>query len=171
MYWSGTAWLRLRPYAIHGVLSSTQVITGITPAVVTGMGFSLPAGGSMELLSILGGVISSTTSGHVIGVQVVNPSGSGGTVVGSYAGEVAASSTAAATQLFGGGAISVAAAATAVFEIAATISAAGTNIARLTALLKNNATVPVTVNVTSRTTTAAITNTLQIGSSARANIS
>ena len=171
MYWTGTAWLRLRPYTLNAQLTATQLITGITTAVVTGMSYSLPAGGAMDLLAILGGVISATTSGHVIGIQIVNPSGSGGAVTGVYAGEVAVTSAAAATQLFGGGMVSVAAAATTLFEIAGTASVAGTNMARLTAMLKNNSTVPVTVNVTSRTTTAAITNTLQIGSSSRAMVS
>lgn len=171
MYWSGAAWLRLRPYALNSVMTATQIITGITPAVVAGMSYSLPAGGSMDLLAILGGVISATTSGHVIGIQVVNPSGSAGAVSGSFSAEVAVSSAAAATQVFGGGVISVATATTTVFEIAPTTSTSGTNMARFTAMLKNNAAVPVTVSVTSRTTTAAITNTLQIGSSSRALVS
>lgn len=152
------------------VLSATQANSTVTPVVMTGCTFVIPAGKTLSLMANLIATAAAITTGICFGVRVTQPIGASAAATGSVAILVGQSSTPLA-PLMGGGAFNVVANTNALVECVGANTTAGNNPASLEVMVKNNSNnVSTTVTVEFRSEVAASAVTAQIGSAAFASI-
>lgn len=154
------------------VLSATQANSTVTPAVVTGMTFTVAPGQTLALDAILIFQSAATTTGGGIGIRVTQGAGADGPARGAAVVRAAINAN-AATENSQGGNYNVAAGANTLIEnVGASVNALATNYyMRADAIVKNtstNANTTVTVEFRSEVASSAVT--LQIGSIAAATI-
>lgn len=151
------------------VLTATQTNSTITPAVLTGCTFTIPAGGTLSLQAILIATAAAVTTGVALGVRVTQPAGASAAAIGACKSYVGLAAAASATGLEFGNNFNVAAGSNALVEILGTASTAGNQAAMANAIIKNQAAAHVTtVTVEFRSEVAASAVTAQIGTSAAA---
>jgi hypothetical protein len=160
------------PTVLTAILTAVQTNTTVTPVVLTGHTFVIPAG---KFATITGNLIftsSALTTGSAYGIKVAQGAGANGAAIGSWSIEVSVSSLAVASGLRGGGGINLAANANMFGEVVGTASTASlvpanNNSGTLTALIKNTATnADTTVTIMFRSEVAGSTITAQIGTAA-----
>lgn len=148
------------------VLSGTQANSTVTPAVMTGCTFTIPAGKSLTLTANLVATSAAITTGICFGVRVAQAASASANATGSVAITVGQSSAALA-PLMDGDIFNVAGGANAYVECVGANTVAGNNPATLQAIIKNNSNnVSTTVTVEFRSEIAASAITAQIGSGA-----
>jgi hypothetical protein len=153
-------------------LTSSQTNNTLTPAVLTGHTFVIPAGKFAKITGNLIFTSTAVTTGAAYGIKVAQGTGANGPAIGSWSIEVSISSAAIAGGLRDGDSINVAANSNAIGEVVGTASVAGNNSGTLTALIKNTATnADTTVTLTFRSEVAGSTISAQVGTAAIAVIS
>lgn len=152
-------------------LTATQANSTVTPAVLTGHTFTIPAGKTALIQANLAATAAATATGIALGIRVAQGAGANGNAQGSWFATVALTSAAAATALEDGDVYNVAAGANALGEVLGTASTAGNNAASATAVVRNTSTnVNTTVTIEFRSEVAGSAVTAQIGTSATAVI-
>lgn len=149
---------------LGAAISATQSNSTTTPVAITGLSFSLPAGGKALLNSQALATLAATTTGLVYGFEVV-AAGTTGSVEGAWFAVVNQSNAAAANAFSDGDAVAVAAGATTAYTTTANNSTAGNNGATLSASLFNNTDAACTVNLVFATEVAASAAVIQPGTS------
>jgi hypothetical protein len=153
--------------ASSAILTATQANSTVTPAVLTGHTFTIPAGKTLTLTSQLIFTAAAITTGAGYGIRVTQPTGANGNAQGSWYAQVELSSAATALGVADGDVFNVAANTNSLGEVLGTASVAGNNSAALQAVIKNQATnVSTTVTIEFRSEVAASAVTAQIGTSA-----
>lgn len=146
-------------------LVATQANTTVTPAVLTGHTFTIPAGKSAVITGNLIFTAAAVTTGGAYGIRVAQGAGANANAIGAWSVSVTLTSAAAATNLVDGDVFNVAAGTNALGEVLGTATGAGNNAATLNAVIKNtatNAVTTVTIEFRSEVATSAVT--AQIGS-------
>jgi hypothetical protein len=160
------------PAVVSAVLTASQTNNTVTPAILTGHTFVIPAG---KFATITGNLIftsSAVAAGSAYGIKVAQGASANGAAIGSWSITVAVTGAAAASSLYDGDAINVGANANVLGEVVGAASTAGNNSGTLTALIKNTATnADTTVTILFRSKNAGSTITAQIGTAAVAVIS
>jgi hypothetical protein len=152
------------PTVLTAILTATQTNNTITPSVLTGHTFVIPAG---KFATITGNLIftsSAVAAGSAYGIKVAQGAGANGAAIGSWSITVAVTSSPATSNLSDGDAINVAANANTFGEVVGTASTGGNNSGTLTALIKNTATnADTTVTIMFRSEVAGAIITAQVG--------
>jgi hypothetical protein len=155
------------------ILTSTQVNSTTTPAVLTGCTFTLKPGESLTLNAILIFRSAATTTGAALGIRVAQDAGANGNARGAAYSYVQISAVPTATGLGDGDAFDVGAGANVLFQTLGTAASSTTlnHGAFMNAVIHNastNANTTVTVEFRSEIAGSAVT--AQIGSGAVAVI-
>ena len=148
-------------------LTVTQASTIVTPTVLTGHTFTIPAGKTAQIQSIIIFTSAVTTTGILHGIRVANPSGANANAIGSVYNSVNLASTALANCLHDGDAFNVAQNTNAIVQIIGTATTAGNNASILNANIFNQSTntiLTVTIEFASEIATSAVT--CQVGTGA-----
>jgi len=146
------------------VISTSNTNNTVTPSVLHT--FTIPAGKTLRLDSLITFQTATTTTGGCFGVRVTVPSGGTGTVYGTWQGNVAIVNTTAANRyLFNAGQFMVAAGANAYGEVVGTGVTAGlsNHDAYLQANITNSYSATVTVTIEFRSEVAGSAVTIQPG--------
>lgn len=101
-------------------LAADETNSTVTPQVITGFTFTIPAGKKLKLDYQGLGYSVATTTGVCVGARISQPTGANGNAQGSVVAEQAVSSGAAASALKSGRDMNVAANANSLFEIVGT---------------------------------------------------
>ncbi len=155
------------------VLTATQANSSSTnPTVLTGHSWTVPAGKSISLDSILVATSAATTTGICHGIRIEVPAGiTSGAIRGAWFGYTNLSSAAAATGLADGESVNITSSMTVDYINVGTATTAGNNSSFLTCSFFNTSNVDIVVSVLFRTEVNASAVTAQIGTSAMGTIS
>lgn len=105
---------------VYAKTSADETNSTVTPQVLTGFTFTIPAGKTLKLDYQGLGYTVATTTGVVIGARISQPAGANGNAQGNVVCEQSISSGAAASALKSGRDMNVAANANSLFEIVGT---------------------------------------------------
>ena len=149
-------------------LTATQTNATVTPAVLTGHTFTIPAGKTALIEATLVCQCATTTNGFALGIRVAQGAGANGNAIGSWHITTNINPAAAATALEDGDVYNVAAAANTIGEVLGTdVTTANTNVgSRGTAIVRNTSTNAVTTVTIEFRSEAAVAVVAQIGTSA-----
>lgn len=161
--------------SVNYTLSASQANSTTTLATIGGTVepwvFSVPPGGTLDLVASLAFSTAAGTTGITLGALVANPVGADRTVLGAYSAVIPVTNAASAAALEGSGAVSVAANTSTAYSVTST-DASGTAVGRYMLRVKNfstNVAATVTLQFASEVGSSAVT--LAAGSTAVGTIS